>query len=278
MGRATGIPVSNEALRRHAEELLTRPVALDDLALAFDEASAASAGGPRRGPTSTRRCSPTSRPPRRPSTSTSSASGRARSATRSPRRWSRRRRRAFRSGSSSTGRAPTRERGRELLRPARRRRASRSCVVRATQAAGGPRAARRRRRPVRWNLRALGHIDHRKVVVVDGRIGWVGGAGIEDHFEDGRFHDLFLRVDGPGRLAAAARLRRELPLARRRRFRPTSSTGSSPTHDGAGEIARGRAAQRAGPVPADHRRDRASCSTARARRSTSSTRTSPTAA
>ncbi len=50
---------------------------------------------------------------------------------------------------------------------------------------------------VRWNLGGLGHIDHRKVVVVDGRIGWVGGAGIEDHFEDGRFHDLFVRVEGP---------------------------------------------------------------------------------
>jgi len=25
----------------------------------------------------------------------------------------------------------------------------------------------------------------------------VGGAGIEDHFEDGRFHDLFVRVTGP---------------------------------------------------------------------------------
>jgi cardiolipin synthase len=49
----------------------------------------------------------------------------------------------------------------------------------------------------RWNLGALGHIDHRKVVVVDGRVGWVGGAGIEDHFADGRFHDLFLRVEGP---------------------------------------------------------------------------------
>ena len=32
---------------------------------------------------------------------------------------------------------------------------------------------------------------------MDGRIGWVGGAGIEDHFEDGRFHDLFIRVTGP---------------------------------------------------------------------------------
>src|SRR5262245_6536005 len=48
----------------------------------------------------------------------------------------------------------------------------------------------------RWNFGQLGHIDHRKVVVVDGKVGWVGGAGIEDHFEDGRFHDLFLRVSG----------------------------------------------------------------------------------
>ena len=48
----------------------------------------------------------------------------------------------------------------------------------------------------RWNLDQLGHIDHRKVVVVDGRTGWVGGAGVEDHFQDGRFHDLFLRLEG----------------------------------------------------------------------------------
>jgi cardiolipin synthase A/B len=51
--------------------------------------------------------------------------------------------------------------------------------------------------PTRWNFDRLGHIDHRKLVVVDGRVGWVGGAGIEDHFHDGRFHDLFLRVAGP---------------------------------------------------------------------------------
>ena len=49
----------------------------------------------------------------------------------------------------------------------------------------------------RWNLNGLGHIDHRKVVVVDGLTGWVGGAGVEDHFQDGRFHDLFLRITGP---------------------------------------------------------------------------------
>ncbi len=70
------------------------------------------------------------------------------------------------------------------------------CVVRATKprAVAGPLGTGG---ATRWNLRGLGHIDHRKVVVVDGRIGWVGGAGIEDHFADGRFHDLFVRVEGP---------------------------------------------------------------------------------
>ena len=51
--------------------------------------------------------------------------------------------------------------------------------------------------PRRWNLASIGHVDHRKVLIVDGRIGWVGGAGIEDHFNDGRFHDVFVRVTGP---------------------------------------------------------------------------------
>ncbi|HYH58390.1 MAG TPA: phosphatidylserine/phosphatidylglycerophosphate/cardiolipin synthase family protein [Thermoleophilaceae bacterium] len=56
------------------------------------------------------------------------------------------------------------------------------CVVRATRL---------------WAPEQLGHFDHRKFVVVDGRTGWVGGAGVEDHFVDGRFHDLFVRVTGP---------------------------------------------------------------------------------
>ena len=51
--------------------------------------------------------------------------------------------------------------------------------------------------PRRWNLASIGHVDHRKVLIVDGRTGWVGGAGIEDHFNDGRFHDVFVRVTGP---------------------------------------------------------------------------------
>jgi cardiolipin synthase len=70
------------------------------------------------------------------------------------------------------------------------------CTTRATKlrAAVGP---LRGGGATHWNLSAVGHIDHRKVAVVDGRTGWVGGAGIEDHFEDGRFHDLFVRVAGP---------------------------------------------------------------------------------
>jgi cardiolipin synthase len=70
------------------------------------------------------------------------------------------------------------------------------CVVRATQprAGVGPLGSDG---ATRWNLSGLGHVDHRKFVIVDGRVGWIGGAGIEDHFEDGRFHDLFLRATGP---------------------------------------------------------------------------------
>ena len=49
-------------------------------------------------------------------------------------------------------------------------------VVRATQARA-PGAAARPRAGLRWNRSGLGHIDQRKAVVVDGRIGWVGGPG-----------------------------------------------------------------------------------------------------
>ena len=70
------------------------------------------------------------------------------------------------------------------------------CVTRAAQPRV-PRGPLGAGGAIGWNLSALGHIDHRKVVIVDGRIGWVGGAGIEDHFENGAFHDLFVRVEGP---------------------------------------------------------------------------------
>jgi cardiolipin synthase A/B len=50
-------------------------------------------------------------------------------------------------------------------------------------------------RPV-WRLDGLGRADHRKLYVIDGGVAWCGGAGIEDHFNDGRFHDLMVRVSG----------------------------------------------------------------------------------
>jgi cardiolipin synthase A/B len=47
-----------------------------------------------------------------------------------------------------------------------------------------------------WRLDGLGRADHRKLYVVDGSVAWTGGAGIEDHFDDGRFHDMMVRVTG----------------------------------------------------------------------------------
>ena len=50
-----------------------------------------------------------------------------------------------------------------------------------------------------WSLAAnqFGRVEHRKLVMVDGAIAYVGGAGIEDHFADGRFHDVYIRFTGP---------------------------------------------------------------------------------
>jgi cardiolipin synthase A/B len=45
----------------------------------------------------------------------------------------------------------------------------------------------------------VGQADHRKLLIVDGRSGWIGGAGFEDHFAagpTGGFHDVFVRVEG----------------------------------------------------------------------------------
>jgi cardiolipin synthase len=41
------------------------------------------------------------------------------------------------------------------------------------------------------------HFDHRKMMVVDGLIAYVGGSGIEDHFNDERFYDVMARMEGP---------------------------------------------------------------------------------
>jgi cardiolipin synthase len=47
-----------------------------------------------------------------------------------------------------------------------------------------------------WRDGALGRVDHRKLYVLDGSVAWTGGAGLEDHFQDGSFHDVMVRVTG----------------------------------------------------------------------------------
>jgi cardiolipin synthase A/B len=47
-----------------------------------------------------------------------------------------------------------------------------------------------------WRQDEVGRADHRKLYVVDGKVAWTGGAGIEDHFENGGFHDVMVRVTG----------------------------------------------------------------------------------
>ena len=47
-----------------------------------------------------------------------------------------------------------------------------------------------------WRQDEVGRADHRKLYVIDGQIAWTGGAGIEDHFENGGFHDIMVRVTG----------------------------------------------------------------------------------
>jgi len=42
----------------------------------------------------------------------------------------------------------------------------------------------------------VGRADHRKLYVIDGKVAWTGGAGIEDHFRNGGFHDVMVRVTG----------------------------------------------------------------------------------
>ena len=51
-------------------------------------------------------------------------------------------------------------------------------------------------RHVDWHQDEVGRADHRKLLVIDGKVMWTGGAGFEDHFENGGFHDVMVRVTG----------------------------------------------------------------------------------
>ena len=196
MGTSLGIAVDGDRIHEHAERLLTRPVALRDLAVRFPESRAASVEVLVEGRSFY--------PPMLADIRSASSSVHINQF-------------GFRPGGVGEEFAdalveklrdgvPVRlvvdrqgsdpEGGARVFYERLTQAGAEVCVVRATKprtqrgvlGTGGGR---------HWNLGALGHIDHRKVVVVDGRIGWIGGAGIEDHFADGRFHDLFLRVTGP---------------------------------------------------------------------------------
>lgn len=69
----------------------------------------------------------------------------------------------------------------------------------------------------------VGQVDHRKLLVIDGQIAWVGGAGLEDHFYTGEYHDVFVRVEGD--------VVRQLQMAFMTGFRAYG--GSFPTEEGA---------------------------------------------
>jgi cardiolipin synthase len=47
-----------------------------------------------------------------------------------------------------------------------------------------------------WSQDDVGRADHRKLYVIDGKVAWIGGAGIEDHFANGKFFDVMSRVTG----------------------------------------------------------------------------------
>ena len=127
------------------------------------------------------------------------------------------------------------------------------------------------------------HFDHRKMAVIDGAIGYVGGSGIEDHYNDERFYDVMCRVTGPvvaqlqlvflaswrneaGGLPTAPELDRWFP--RRPWWSPTDA---APRHRHDDPV------ERAGHRPPSHqRRDRGCDGRGDASASTSSTRTSAT--
>jgi cardiolipin synthase A/B len=57
--------------------------------------------------------------------------------------------------------------------------------------------------PLRWNhLRRINNLTHRKSLIIDGRVGFTGGAGIADHWtgdahDDEHWRDLQVRIEGP---------------------------------------------------------------------------------
>ena len=71
-------------------------------------------------------------------------------------------------------------------------------------------------RPLRWyNLSRVNSRTHRKILVVDGRVGFIGGVGIADQWQgnaEGPEHwrDSHFQIDGPGGRSPAGGISRQL--------------------------------------------------------------------
>ena len=114
-----------------------------------------------------------------------------------------------------------------------------------------------------WRQDEVGRADHRKLYVIDGATAWTGGAGIEDHFENGGFHDVMVRVTGDVvRQAQAAFLTSfrghggPLPTDLGRYFPEPADGGTTPDRAGPGDPRRLRRGL-AGDPRADRRGARA---------------------
>ena len=225
--------------------------------------------------TSTRRCSRTSPRPRRRSTSTSSASARAPWATGSRRRSLAKAREGVpvRLVVDRQGSDP--ERGTKRALRELSAAGAEVCVVRATKPRSRGRPARRRRRRCTGTSRASGTSTIARSSSSTAGSAGSAAPGSRITSRTGASTTCSSASTGPVvsqlQLVFVASLRwlgGEIRPASRR---------AVPGRSSAGDDSRGRAAQRAGALPADHRRDREPARRRPARRSTSSTPTSPTA-
>ncbi len=88
-----------------------------------------------------------------------------------------------------------------------------------------------------WRWDEAGRADHRKLYVIDGAVAWTGGAGIEDHFQDGGFHDVMVPRHRRRRPTGAGGVSDELPRPRRAAPADLSALFPEPANSGSTPIA-----------------------------------------
>jgi cardiolipin synthase len=132
--------------------------------------------------------------------------------------------------------------------------------------------------PVHWyTLRRVNNRTHRKSLIVDGRVGYTGGAGIADHWlgnAEGPEHwrDVNIRIAGPAVATLQSARSRRIGSRRRTSSSPGSTTSRGPRSPARSQSRRSSARPR--PVPRRSVRSITSRSSARESRSISRTRTS----